>query len=233
MLSGSLQLSVLLHQLLQAEAWKLYRNLGFFAFSFALVDRAFAVFWMADSLAGTKSAFPCRLFDRSHLGHGELLAAAGEEFGDVLNRIVGPRSDSRFCGASVASTWVAAVPRCALIFIFVGIVRTLGIVSSGTSSRGTAEGCRSYTSFARSQFFNERRGHFFQEARWHAGFGQVSPVAAAVNCSRQDQLIHGASHADITKAALLLNIFGDEHGARVREESFFQPAEKHERKLKT
>src|SRR5579872_3480119 len=95
MRSASLQLGILLHQLLQAEAWKLYRNLGFFAFPFALIDRALAIFWMADSLAGTESAFACRFFDRSCLGHGELLAAAGEEFGNVLNRIVGPRSDSR------------------------------------------------------------------------------------------------------------------------------------------
>src|ERR1051326_5041295 len=233
MLSGSLELSVLLHQLLQAEAWKLYRNLGFFAFSFALVDRALTVFWMADPLAGAKSALTCGFFDRSRLGHGELLAAAREEFGNVFNRIVGPRSDSRFCGTSIASTWVAAVPRRALVFIFVRIVRALGIVGSGASSRGTAEGCRSHPSFARSQFFNERRRHFFQEAGWHAGFGQVRPVAAAVNCSRQDQLIHGASHADITKAALFLNIFRDEHCARVREESLLQPAEKHKRKLQT
>src|ERR1043166_9526462 len=48
-----------------------------------------------------------------------------------------------------------------------------------------------------------------------------------------DQLIHGASHADITKAALFLNIFRDEHCARVREESLLQPAEKHKRKLQT
>ena|ERR1051326_1287486 len=104
MLSGSLQLGILLHQLLQAEAWKLYSNLSFFAFSFALVDGTLAILWMADSLSGPKSAFPCRLFDRCRFGHGELLAAAGEEFGNVLNRIVGPRSDSRFCGASIAST---------------------------------------------------------------------------------------------------------------------------------
>src|SRR5678815_3563110 len=38
------QLGILLHQLLQTEARELYRNLGIFTFSFALVHRAFAIF---------------------------------------------------------------------------------------------------------------------------------------------------------------------------------------------
>ena len=62
---SSLQLGVLLHQLLQAEARKLYRNLGFFAFSFALIDGAFAIFRMADLLAGAESALAGGLFDGS------------------------------------------------------------------------------------------------------------------------------------------------------------------------
>ena len=62
--SGSFQLGVLLYQLLQAEARKLYRNLGFFAFSFALIDGAFAIFWMANLLAGAKSALAGGLFHR-------------------------------------------------------------------------------------------------------------------------------------------------------------------------
>ena len=89
--SGFLQLGVLLHQLLQAEAWKLYRNLGFFAFSFTLVDGSLAVFGMTDSLSRTKSALARRLFDRSGFGSAEFFAAAGEELGDVLDRVVGAR----------------------------------------------------------------------------------------------------------------------------------------------
>ena len=88
MISRPLQLGILLHQLLQAEARKLYRNLGFFAFSFALVDRSFAIFRMANLLAGTESALAGGLFDR-RLGDGELLAAAGEKLGDILDRVVG------------------------------------------------------------------------------------------------------------------------------------------------
>src|SRR3954452_1450865 len=90
-LSGFLQLGVLLHQLLQPEAWKLYRNLGFFAFSFPLVDGSLAVFGMADALSGTESALAFWLFDRSGFGNAELCASAGEEFGDVLDRVVGVR----------------------------------------------------------------------------------------------------------------------------------------------
>jgi hypothetical protein len=92
--SGSLQLGILLHQLLQAEARELYRNLGFFAFSFAQVDRAFAIFRVTDFLAGAESALAGRLFD-GRFRNGKLLAAAGEELGDVLDGVVGA---GRGCG---------------------------------------------------------------------------------------------------------------------------------------
>src|SRR5580704_12712477 len=86
--SSALQLGILLHQLLQAEARKLYRNLGFFAFTFALVDGSFAVFGMADLLSGAESALAGGLFDL-RFGDAELLAAAGEELGDILDGVVG------------------------------------------------------------------------------------------------------------------------------------------------
>src|SRR3954468_12186247 len=85
--SGFLQLGVFLHQLLQAEAWKLYRNLGFFAFSFALVDGSFAIFRVPHSLSRTESSLTGRLLDR-RFRNAELLPAAGEEFGDVFDRVV-------------------------------------------------------------------------------------------------------------------------------------------------
>src|ERR1700679_748600 len=70
----ALQLRILLHQLLQAEARKLYSNLGFFAFSFSLVDRSFAIFGMANLLAGPESAPSGGLFDRG-FRQGKLLSA--------------------------------------------------------------------------------------------------------------------------------------------------------------
>src|SRR5260370_27039743 len=86
---SALKLGILLHQFLQAEAWKLYSNLGFFAFSFALIDRAFAVFRVAHLLSGAEAALAGGLF-YGHLGDGELLAAGREELSDVLDRVVGP-----------------------------------------------------------------------------------------------------------------------------------------------
>jgi hypothetical protein len=53
---GLLQLRVLFHQLLQAEARELYRNLGLFAVAFALIDRALSIFRMLDFLSRAKSA---------------------------------------------------------------------------------------------------------------------------------------------------------------------------------
>src|SRR5207249_8709634 len=117
--SGSLQLGILLHQLLQPEAWKLYRNLGFFAFSFALVDRSLTVFRMPDSLPRTESAFACRLLDWRSFGRCALLAATGEEFGNVLNRVVGAGRNRRLGRARVSPAGISRMPRSTLIFILV------------------------------------------------------------------------------------------------------------------
>ena len=48
--SGFLQLRVLLHQLFQAESWELYRELGLFALTLALIDRPLTVFRMLNFL---------------------------------------------------------------------------------------------------------------------------------------------------------------------------------------
>src|SRR5205823_3199983 len=53
----SLQLRIFLDQLLQTEPWELYRNLGVLTFSFALVNRALAVFGVANLLAGAEPLF--------------------------------------------------------------------------------------------------------------------------------------------------------------------------------
>ena len=82
--SAALQLGILLYQLLQAEARKLYRNLGFFAFPFSLIDSSFAIFGMANLLAGAESALAGGLFERG-FRDGELFAAAGKELRDVLD----------------------------------------------------------------------------------------------------------------------------------------------------
>src|ERR1700680_1532390 len=75
---GPLQLGILLHQLLQAEARKLYSNLGFFALSFALIDGSFSVFGMADFLAGRKAALASGHF-YGRFRDGELFATRGAE----------------------------------------------------------------------------------------------------------------------------------------------------------
>ena len=83
------QLRVLLYQLLQSEARELYRNLGIFTFSFALIDRAFAIFGMADFLPGAESFLALWLF-YGHFGKAELLSPRGEELGNVVDGVVGP-----------------------------------------------------------------------------------------------------------------------------------------------
>jgi hypothetical protein len=65
----------------------LYRNLGVFPISFALINGAFAIFGMLDLLTGAESALAAGRRDRQ-FGEGELLAAGGEKFGDIVDRVV-------------------------------------------------------------------------------------------------------------------------------------------------
>src|SRR4029077_6582114 len=84
----SLQLRILLHQLLQTDARELYRNLGIFTFSFALADGAFTIFRMGNFFSRAEAPSAFGLFDRQ-FGDAELLASRGEKVGNVLNRVVG------------------------------------------------------------------------------------------------------------------------------------------------
>ena len=72
--SHSLELRELFHQLLQSELRELYRKLGFFSLTLALVDRALAILWMTNALAWAKSTFAARLRDLN-LGTRKLLSA--------------------------------------------------------------------------------------------------------------------------------------------------------------
>src|SRR5882757_656241 len=68
------QLSILLNQLFQTEALKLYRNLGVATLALTAVDDSFAIFRMANVLAGLEGCPRHRLrFGR--LGNAELLPA--------------------------------------------------------------------------------------------------------------------------------------------------------------
>src|SRR6266852_8487637 len=113
----SLQLRILLHQLLQTEARELYRNLGIFTFSFALVDGAFAIFRMANFLSRAEALSAFGLFDRQ-FGDAELLASRGEKVGNVLNRVVGLAGVRRRRSA----LFLLAAPDRTLVFVFVRVV---------------------------------------------------------------------------------------------------------------
>src|SRR5271166_5611009 len=100
---------------------------------------------MANLLAGAEAALAGGLFDR-RFGDGELLAPAGEELGNVLDGVVRTGWCRGLRSAIAGSGGVCGVPRCALIFVFVG----------GASPCRTGECARPYTSCAgapRSQFF--------------------------------------------------------------------------------
>src|SRR5215831_2570539 len=201
--SGSLQLGILLHQLLQSEAWKLYRNLGFFAFSFTLVHRALAIFGMSNSLPRTESALARRPFDWRPR-QSEFLASTGEKLRDIFDRVVGAGGRSWFRRSYAALCIVSTTPDRALIFVFVRVVR--GLAGNGASSRRTALGARPHIHTSsrprRAQLFNQTSRDFFQETRGHARFRQIGTVAAAINSPAQDELIHRASHTHVAKAAL-------------------------------
>src|SRR3954462_1627046 len=101
-------------------------------------------------------------------------------------------------------------------------------VVPGASPWGAAERGRPDTSPADAQFFDQGTRNFLEETRRNAGFGKIGSVAAAVYGAPQDQLIHGAGHADVAEAAFFFDVLGDKHSARVREETFFEPAQEDE-----
>src|SRR5215472_17250958 len=225
--SGSLQLGIFLHQLLQPKAWKLYRNLGFFAFSLALIYRAFTILRMPDSLSRAESALARGLSDRS-FGQREFLTAAGEKFGNVLDRVV---SLGRNCGPTGTSPTPIAMrrtPRRTLILIFIGIMGALGMVRS-IPPCGTLSGA--HTSACGSELLDQPRRNFFEKSRRHTRLRQIGPVPTPVDHARQDQLIHSPSHAHIAESPLFLDILGHKHGPRMRKQSLFETAQKHQRKL--
>src|SRR5215469_2111978 len=215
-----LQLRVLLHQLLQTEARELYRDLGLFPISFPLIDSTLAVFGVAYFLAGPESLLAFRLFDRE-FGQVELLAPRGEELGDVVDGVVSLGRSLRLLPSRLG-------PMCALVFVLVVVMR---VQSFGASPRRTGEGGRPHSFSSGSQFFDQVGGDFLQEARWGAGLGEIGSVAAAVDGAGQDERIHGAGHSDVAKAALFLDVVRLKEGARMGKQAFFQPSEKHQRKL--
>ncbi len=88
------------------------------------------------------------------------------------------------------------------------------------------------SSLSRSaQFFHQPRRHFFEKARWDAGLGQIGSIAAAVNRAGQNQRVHGARHAHIAKPPLFFDVIRLQKSSRVREQPFFQAAEKYQGEL--
>src|SRR3954447_14228262 len=81
------QLRVLLHQLFDTVTRELNADFSILTFAFALEHRSLAVFRMAHPHAWLEAdATAGRL--NVHLRTGELLAARGEELGDVVDRVV-------------------------------------------------------------------------------------------------------------------------------------------------
>src|SRR2546426_4485175 len=99
------------------RARELYRNLGFLAFSLALIDGSFTVFRMLYLLPRPESTPSFWFFDRKP-GHAEFLPARSKEFCDVVDRVVG-LARIRW---SLAMPVIAPRPAHTLIFIFISIV---------------------------------------------------------------------------------------------------------------
>src|ERR1035441_4506666 len=98
---------------------------------------------MLDLLSGTESALAAGRLDRQ-FGNAELLAARGEELGNVIDRVV---ALERTRGLRLDAAWV---PGCTLIFVFIGVVRGLAVIGCGASPRWAGEGAPSPTAPASS-----------------------------------------------------------------------------------
>src|ERR1700681_4372968 len=128
------QLGIALDKLLQTEARELYRKLGIFPISFALIHRSFPVFRVLDLLTGAESAPACGSF-RLQFRNGKLLPARGEEFCNIVDRVVVSQRRRRL---RLYPGWI---PTRALVFVFVGVMRAFAALRCGTSSRW-GEGAR-------------------------------------------------------------------------------------------
>src|SRR5579863_6825012 len=103
---------------------------------------------MANLLAGAESALAGGFFD-GRFRDGELLAAAGEEFGDVLDGVVGAGGSGGLLRCIPAAG--AALPGGALIFVFVGAMGAGGVVeSSRAAPRWTGESARPHITSSRA-----------------------------------------------------------------------------------
>src|SRR5579871_2835500 len=100
---------------------------------------------MPHFLSGTESALAGGLF-HGRFRQSKFLSAAGEKLRNVLDRVVGARGSRRLRWTTAAR--ISGMPGNALIFILVGIVRTLGIVSCRASPGRTAEGGRPHMSLS-------------------------------------------------------------------------------------
>ncbi len=109
------QLRVLLHQLFQTEARKLYRNLGFFTFSFALVDGALAIFRVADLRSWAESLLAFGSFDGQLWGRLNFFPREAKNSAMLsMELYFGPVLDAR--------TASPGAPCCGLVFVFVSVV---------------------------------------------------------------------------------------------------------------
>src|SRR6266851_7960620 len=167
-ISRFLQLRILLYQLLQTEARKLYRNLGVFPVPFALIHRPFPIFRVLDLLPGTESPPAFRLL-RHHFRNMELLTPRRKKFRNVVDGVV-VRERSRCLRLDPGR-----VPGGTLVFVFVGVVRALPVWRGHSCPRTASrrrecrrgDGCRG-SPFPRSaQLLHQLRRHLFQKSRWH------------------------------------------------------------------
>src|SRR6266700_4432908 len=108
-------------------------------------------------------------------------------------------------------------------------MRSPRIVNRAITLGGSAVGSGSTPDRASTpvaKLLKKWRRNFLQKAGRHARFGQIGAVAAAVHGTGHDQLIHGARHADVAKTPFFLNFFGNQHGPRMRKETFLEAAQK-------
>src|SRR5438552_3984948 len=85
------QLRVFFHQLLQAEARKLYRKLSLLALALAPEHRTLAIRGMANPLARPEALLTCRL-GKIDFRPSEFLSSRSEEFRDVFDGVVGRKA---------------------------------------------------------------------------------------------------------------------------------------------
>ena len=186
-----------------------------------MVYRPLAIFGMPDLLSWPESLLALWLLHQ-RFRNAEFLPSRCEKLRNIVNGIVAASRVSRsprLAGRSPV--------RAALILI---LIRVMGLLLR-LMWRGHSCLRRLPLAPRSPQFLHQPRRHFLQESRRHAGLGQIRSVTPARQLPGSKPKYPSPESCPHSTTAVFLDIVRLQKSSRMRKQSLFQPAQKHQRKI--